>query len=304
MIQLLYGDNEFARAEVLTGLRRDYIEQHGQESVASYEGSELALSDLPQLLQGQSLFADQKLIIIRDACANKTLWEGLSDTLEAMQDVELILVESKPDKRTRTFKWLQAHGEVREFQPLGESQMAEWCRARARQYDIDLSHDLAVFLVARAGTDQWLQDTNLQKLALLGKPLTLDDIMALIEPHPSASVFELLDAILSGRTKQALQTLQTVRSIEDPYKFMGLYASQLYTLALCVHAAGRSAQDIAGESGQHPYVVKKTLALARAVTPEQIKTLVAAASQCDLRLKSTGGNPWLIIETMIGAAKE
>ena len=300
MIQLLFGDNDYARTQAERRIRVAFAEQHGDQSVAIIDGIDAKPADLPQLLQGQSLFADSKLIVLREASANKQLWEGLGDFLDSAGDVDLVLVETKPDKRTRTFKWLQAHAELHEAKLLDERTTISWCETEARRQGIDLSHELAAYLVHRSGTDQWRLYNDISKVALAGKPISRELIDQLVEPHPSASVFDLLDAITSGRRDEALRILRVVRDVEDPYKFMGLLSSQLYALAVCVTADHRPSAVVAKEAGLHPYVAQKTLALAGRLDLARVRQMIQAVDEADERLKSSGAEPWLIVETCVG----
>ncbi len=301
MIQLFYGENDYARTRSYERARDEFIAEHGQHAVTILEGSDVSTADLPQLLQGQSLFADSKLTIIRDASANKQLWEDLGDNLEKFGDVDLLLIEFKPDKRTRTFKWLQKHADVQECKLLDERATISWLQTEARRQGIDLNHELAQYMVERSGTDQWRLHNDLAKLAMSQQPLSRQLITDLIEPHPSASVFDLLDATLSGRRDDAVQALAIVKMVEDPYKFMGLLSSQLYALALCVSADHRPAAIIAKDAGIHPFVAQKTLALARMIDQRRLAHMIEVMTKCDHQLKSTGSNPWTVIESAIGS---
>jgi len=282
--------------------RDEFVAAHGEHSVSVLSGENVTLADLPQLLQGSSLFVPQKLTIIRDMSANKPVWEKLGDFLESADDVDLLLVESKPDKRTRTFKWLTRHAKVQEYRLLDEREAAAWCEAEADRQGVRLGRDAARFLVEYCGTDQWVLRGSIEKLALAGQPATVERIKSIVDPHPSASVFALLDAMLSRRREEALEMLRIIRGQEDPYKFMGLLASQLYTLAVIVHGGERSPQTIAKESSQHPYVVQKLSRLSRQLDADRVQELVRRARACDRSLKSSGSEPWTIIEAMIGAS--
>jgi DNA polymerase III delta subunit len=96
MIRFLYGENDYALSRATARLRDAFNEEHGDQSVSIHEGDQLEPRDLPQLLQGQNLFADTKLTIIRGASGNKALWEGLSDYLEGAGDIDVLFVEGKP----------------------------------------------------------------------------------------------------------------------------------------------------------------------------------------------------------------
>lgn len=300
MIHFLYGENDYALTRAAARLTEEFTKEHGAHSLAQYEGENVQLADLPQLLQGQSLFSDAKLIVIRGASTNKLLWEGLSDFLETAGDVDLLILESKPDKRTRTFKWLQKHAETRECKLLDERETTTWLETESRRLKINLSHEVAGFLVRYSGTDQWRLHNDLEKLSLAEKPITKELVEELIEPNPTASVFDLLDAILTGRQEDAQRLLSIVRVYEEPYKFMGLFVSQLYALALSVVADHRPSQAIAKDAGIHPYVAQKTLALAKKIDRDRLRQIVDRVEECDTAMKSTGGDPWTLIATTVG----
>ena len=55
MIQLFYGDNDYALTRALWRVRDEFLEAHGEHSVAVVQGDSLSMVELPQLLQGASL---------------------------------------------------------------------------------------------------------------------------------------------------------------------------------------------------------------------------------------------------------
>ncbi len=300
MIRFLYGENDYALTRASNRVRDEFVEKYGTESVSVHEGDQLQPSDLPQLLQGQNLFAETRLTIIRQASTNKILWDGLGDFLETAGDIDLLLVDGKPDKRTKTFKWLQKNAEVRECKLLDERETISWLETESRRLGVECNPETARFLVHHSGTDQWRLSNDLMKLSLANKPLSPALIRELIEPNPTASVFDLLDAILTGRQEEAQKLLSIVRVYEDPYRFMGLMISQLYALALCVVADHRPSQQIAKDAGIHPYVAQKTLVLAKRIDRDRLKHIVDRVEECDLALKSTGGDPWTLITATVG----
>lgn len=296
MIQLFYGDNDYARTQAVRRFRDEYLEKNGDQSVDALQGDAVTMMELPQILQGGSLFSSQTLTIITSLSTNKSVWEGLSDFLESAGDIDLLLVETKPDKRTRTFKWLQKNAEVREFKPLDEREVANWLRTHARTYGIELHHDEAAFLVQYSGVEQWRLHHDIEKLALAGKPVSRQLIEELIDPNPSASVFDLLDAIIAGKRDYVQEKVTIIKHTEDPYKFIGLLVSQLYALSVCKAADHKSSQTIAKEAGIHPYVAQKTLIVAQKVSDEKLRRMVDAVMQCDELIKTSGNDPWSMIE--------
>ncbi|MBQ7201927.1 hypothetical protein IJS18_00855 [Candidatus Saccharibacteria bacterium] len=105
MIKIFYGDDRVkANAEIKKLLGEDY---------EIIDGQDLELGDLPNIFMGVSLFADKRNILIRDFSANKAAFEQLENYLNTPHNI--ILLESKLDKRSNTFKALKDKIEIREF---------------------------------------------------------------------------------------------------------------------------------------------------------------------------------------------
>ncbi|MEO5690713.1 MAG: DNA polymerase III subunit delta [Candidatus Saccharimonadales bacterium] len=300
MIQLLFGDNTYSISRATGRIVAEFTEAHGEGSVDTYQAEAISPQDLPQLLQGQSLFSDAKLIVLNTPSTQKALWDGLGEYLEHAGEVDLLITDPKPDKRTKTFKWLQKHADVRECKSLDERETITWLETEARRLGVNCTHEMARFLVRHSGTDQWRLSNDLAKLSLTGKPLSHDLILDVIEPHPEATAFELLDAITAGKHAEAQRLLSIIRDHEEPYRFLGLVISQLYALAVCVESEGRPSQQIAKDTGIHPYVAQKTMVIARSTSREKVLHMISIIEECDLSLKTTGADPWTSISASIG----
>jgi DNA polymerase-3 subunit delta len=297
VITLLTGSNEFALKQALAALRGDFVRQFGAHAVEQVAGETLDANRLADLFQGSSLFASMRLVIVHDMAANKQAWEALANYAEADNpSTTVVIIEPSPDKRTKTYKALTKFATVKEFGELSEHDLATWLQKSAQEMGNSLSGEAAAYLVGRVGTNQWLLWQELQKLSNATETITKAHIDNLTEPNPQASVFELLDAVLGHKTATVKELLGPIAATEDPYKFLGLLIAQVHALAIVKYADGRSADTIAKEAGLHPFVVRKTQGLARTVSQAMLMHIVEAVALCDAQLKSTGAEPWLLIE--------
>lgn len=110
-IKIFTGEDRVrAQAEILRELGEGY---------EVYEGENLAVSDLPGLFLGATLFAaGGRKILVKDLGENKEAWASLAEKIEeyAQTDAEVVIWESKLDKRLAATKALTKAGvEVREF---------------------------------------------------------------------------------------------------------------------------------------------------------------------------------------------
>lgn len=296
MIKLFTGSNAFAIKQAVN----DVVAANPQASLERVEAMELKPGDMPQLLMGASLFSSDKLVIIEELSKNKAIWTGIDELLSGVPDeITLLLVESTPDKRTKAYKWLQKNAEIREFNELDERAAAEWLQTEARNSDVELQPEAARYLVQYVGLDQWRLKGELEKLLLAEVPITKELIQDVTEPHPQATAFELLDAAFGGDQDTLERLLAIVSRSEDPYKFFGLLASQVFALVAVKSAGQRGSDEVAKDLGLHPFVVRKLGGLADRLNQAKINQVVETLAKGDEQLKTTGAEPWQLIGRML-----
>ena len=293
MITVLTGDNSFELARALAAIRADFAGTPEQ-----YDGEELELSQLPDLLLGGTLFATERLVIIKNLSENKKLWDVLPDWLEkADPDTHVVLVEPKPDKRTKTYKELKKNAAVREFTLWSDRDMLvaeKWVANEATHQGMVLDKKLAQQLVARVGLDQWQLFHAIEKLAVLD---TVDaaTIEQVIEPNPTENVFNLLDAALRGDRQKVSDMIRTLQISQDPYMTFGLLAGQVFQLA-ALAVADKPSGEVASAIGAHPYALGKLAPYAKKLGRPGARRILAIFADADMAMKSTGVDPWLLIE--------
>lgn len=299
MIQLFCGENDFARSMAIRLVRDEFVKQHGGQAIELREGTQLSVQDLPQLFQGASLFSPERLVIITDASDNKSVWEVLPEQLPDDPSVTILLNESHPDKRTRTYKWLQKQAEVKSFELLDERRLVEWVQTEGRAAGINFEADVAAFLIRHIGENQWRLYQEIQKLSLANQPMSTALIKEIVDPNPQATAFELLDAAVSGNKGRVEELVAIVKRGEDPYKFVGLLTSQVYALAVCSAAGNRPSATVAKDAGIHPYVASKTMTTAKRLSSEKLSSIIATIADLDTHLKTTGADPWTTIQVSL-----
>jgi DNA polymerase III delta subunit len=88
--------------------------------------------------------------------------------------------------------------------------------------------------------------------------------------------------------------LHTLQQTEDVYKLFGLLSSQVFQLAT-VFVAEKS-DNPAKDFGIHPYVISKLTPIANKLGKRGISNLVEIFAKTDDQIKSSGADPWLLIE--------
>ena len=105
MLKIFYGEDRIrANNEIKNLLGEDY---------EIIEGVELEPSDLPNIFLGASLLSDNRKILIRDLSINKPVFDKLPDYIDTPH--EIILFETKLDKRSSAYKLLKDKIDIQEF---------------------------------------------------------------------------------------------------------------------------------------------------------------------------------------------
>lgn len=293
MITLLLGENSF---EIARGLK--YLETEFDDVAEKVDGEDLELKQLPDLLMGVTLFASKRLVIIKNLSENRSVWEKLPEWLDRISDdVHMVLIEAKPDRRSRTYKALQKVATVRQFPAWTERDGAvaeEWVAQEAERQKIALDKKSIHTIVERVGVDQWQLYYALQKLAVLPQ-VTQSVIEEIVEAHPQENVFNLLDAALKGNVVQVKKMLGVLEANEDSYRLFGLLATQVFQLAV-VSTSARPAGEVAKDLGAHPFALSKLAPHVKKLGKSGISKVVAAMAEADASLKTSAADPWLLIE--------
>lgn len=292
-----------------TGENTYEIQQAVKAVIAAFEGTAervdgmtLELKNIPDLLMGATLFAQKRLVIIKDISQNSSVWEKLPEWIDRISDdIDLILIDSKPDKRTTIYKEVKKRVTTREFPVWGERDQSlaqNWVVTYAQQFDVTLDQRVARHIVGRVGLDQW-ELTNAVDKVLLLDTITIDAIDDIIEPTPSENVFQLFELALDGRRAAVHDMIRTLELIEEPYKLFALLSSQAFQLAGVASASSSSTPS--KDLGIHPFVASKLARHGKRLGSRGAVRILDAFAKADADMKISRGDPWLLIEKALVA---
>ncbi len=288
MIITLTGTNAFLLSQELSRLVHAFAAEYTEMGLEKLDGEEVDFNRIRESLESLPFLASKKMVVLKTPSANKEFTEKAVDLLSAAPEtIDVIIIEPKLDKRLSYYKFLKKHSEYKEYNELDEGGLAKWLMNTAKEQGGSISQTDARYLIERVGAQQQLLWSELSKLLSYDAQITRQTIDLLTEPTPQSTIFELLDAALSGQTKRALTLYAQQRVLKvEPQQILALLAWQLHVLALVKTAGNRDAAAIAKEAKLNPYVVRKNIELARHRTLPEIKALIHKTLKLDIRLKS------------------
>lgn len=283
------GENEFGRSSELKALVDKFVTENGELALEKIDGEETEYNRISEALTSLPFLANKKLVVFKDASANKDFAEKFEPLLKGLPETtELVLAEAKLDKRTSLYKYLKKFSDFREFSKLDAGALVKWLVERASAVGGEISSSDARYLVDRAGENQQKLAKELDKLLTHSLKISRADIDLLVEPMPQSKVFDLLDVAFAGNAKRAMALYQEQRALKvAPQEIIAMLAWQLHLLALAKTGSGISPRQIASDAKISPYSIEKSANLARRLELTQIKQYVSDLVELDERLKSS-----------------
>lgn len=292
MILLLHGDNRFERGEYLAGL----LESRGVEP-EYVDGDTFDIDSLASLTQGQSLFAEDRLVLIDGLSQNSDAWEAFSKWIEKFEvGVDLVILEGRLDKRKLATKSIIKKSTAKEFKLLKEgdsgaavSWLMEWSESKR---GVKLERTAAVELVGRVGFDQGMLVGELDRLLSLGDAFGVDAVRRYTPDRVESKVFGILEAAIKRNHSVVLSELQTLKATSDPYSFLGLITSQLVQFAGVW--ASSDVTKVSSELKLNAYALKSAQRIG--VDGARLERAVGVVAEADYKMKTTSADPWGLVE--------
>jgi DNA polymerase III delta subunit len=308
VIYFYHGENGFAVRRQVETVVAKFTEQHDVEAVTRLDASETEPQSLMAEIVNINMFALQRLMIIRGLENAKTAWEKLGENLHRVPDeIDLVIVMAKPDKRTKTYKELLKLAQVREFPVLKPAELKKWLldETRLAKLKIDTKAiDELLAITSGEHDSQARLATEIAKFHTLGRPVDVELVRQIVEPNLATNAFEILNLAVTGQRQQVVAELKSLReSGEDANKFFGLLTSQVFALAAVTFAG--SGADVARDLKIHPFQLSKARDLARELgglteQKRRIKKITRILAYTDAKMKlARADEAWTLIEVAL-----
>lgn len=284
----LAGSNSFLIDSELNKRLAAFIDLNGDMSVEHIDAESVDPSGLFSRLSSPSLFAPQKLTVIRGLSRNGELSEKFSELLSSSrQDADIILVEAKIDARGKLYKTLKSKTEFIEFGALNPIELSRWIVQYVSSKGGNITTGNANYLVNKVGTNQQMLCGELNKLLLYSSNITQANIDLLVEPGIGSTTFDLANAAFNHDTENAVRLYREQRSLRiDPAVIIGSLAWQLHVLALLKTSGSNDIERIAKDSKMSPWALSKAKHLAEGISLKDLTSAIDQLILIDAKSKS------------------
>jgi DNA polymerase III subunit delta len=277
----LLGGDDMEKSEVATEFADMVDEGLRAFNVERMYGGEMKVSDLLDSANTLPMMVPRRVVIVLEAeklfvpkRESKAAEEELQRLEEFLGDPPahstIVFVCGAMDKRRRVVKQLMTEAQVVNCGVIeNEADAERWVKVRAARDGISLDPATPRALVARTGPDIVRLRAGLERLSLYAmgqSTITPEDVRQAVPAGPEAHTdFGIANAISRNDVREALREL------------------------------GRSL-----EAGMVPFMILGQLRIAAGRLPaRRIKSAVDAVFRTDIALKSSGGDPRILIERLV-----
>lgn len=304
-VYLLYGEETFLKQSYKKKLR-DAIVGQDTMNYNYFEGKGIDIKELISLADTMPFFSEKRLILVEDSGFFKSAADELVEYLPGMPETTcLIFVEEAVDKRGRLFKKLKELGYASEMKRQDSSQLAKWAGSILAQNGKKITSATMNQFLERTGSDMEHIRMELEKLIsyTMGREvISLEDVKDITTIHVSNRIFDMVNAIVLGKTNQAMGLYEDLLALkEPPMRILFLIARQFNQLLLVQEMTeqGMDKGSIASRLKLPPFVVGKMIPQARAFTKEQLLSYVSGCVNMEEDVKTGRLSDGMAVELLL-----
>jgi len=295
MIYFIYGEDSYRAKRKLEEIILGYKKVHKSGLNLIYiDAGESSFKDFYGNLKINSMFAEKKLIILKNVSSNDKFQEEFLksiENIEGLKDIVVIYEDCPADQRTKFFKALQKHAKCQEFGSLQPAMLKKWVAEEFGKSGAKINPEALDLLISFVRNDLWRMSNEIKKLAnyKIGSVIKKEDVELLVKPNIESDIFKTIDAIALKNKKQALGLLHKhLDNGEFPLYLLSMITYQFRNLLIIKDLIEKriSYQAIAKKSGLHPFVVQKTYYACNQFSFEQLKKIYQKIFQIDLDIKT------------------
>ena len=304
MIYFICGEDSYRSKRKLEEIVLGYKEKHKSGLNLIYVDAGINdFKDFYSNLQINSMFAEKKLIILKDVFNNTKFQEGFLENikeLENSKDIIIVYEDNKPDQRTKIFKGLQKNAKCQEFDLLTPINLKKWILSEfsaqggpASSWEnnkVKINEEAINLLINFVGSNLWRMSNEINKLSNYkrGSVVNKEDVDLLVKPNIESDIFKTIDALASKNKKLALFLLHKHLDNGDfPLYLLSMMAYQFKNLLIIkeLSAQGGPASGWQKKSGLHPFVVQKSSYLCNQFSMLELKKIYWKIFQVDADIK-------------------
>lgn len=291
-VYLLYGSEDYLKKLYCDKLTTAIITDKTSMNYSYYEGNDLDLIKIADVVNTLPFFSDRRLVVIENSKLFKNQNE-FNNILKDMPDSTFVVfVEREIDKRNKLYKYVKVNGTVSEMNGLDEANLKLFVASLLEQSGKKIRVNTASYLLDKTGSDMVNIQNEVEKLiGYTGNRdlVTIEDIDKVVTTQITGKIFQMIDAIGSKNQKTALDLYYDLLSVrEKPMSILFLIIRHLNILlqVKSLTTKGLAKSEIAEKVGIPPFSVNKYQGQGRNFTSKGLVFAIEYATNIEEKVKS------------------
>lgn len=295
-VLLFEGEEEQLKQSALLELRRQILPS-GMETLNETVLEDPSVDQLIADAETQPFMSDKRLILIRDYPAlvgRSEADDRLVSYLSLVPETSVLLFycSGKPDGRKKLYTAIKKMGGIVSFSTLRGVELIRFVTDSFHDEGKECDDRTAEYLVFTVGNDTGLLLSEIRKLvSYTGERMKIlaEDISALSTPSTECTVFQMVDAVITGQKNRAFTLLHN--QLLAGTDRMAILAMLLRQCRLLQHVKimqyeKRSMDFIRSSLGVSSYALEQYLRQASGYSGSQIKNAVRICFDTEYAVKS------------------
>lgn len=249
-----------------------------------------------------SLFAADRVVVVKHAeLAGKEPTEILLQAcVNPVPGITLIVEHTGGGRQKAMVKKFAKVAEVHKADTLKDNERRSWLMEEFRSHGVRPTPDVAAAVLESVGSDlRELASAVSQLVSDTEGELTVEAVRAYYVGVAEVAGFDIADQAVAGRADRALaSTRRALQLGTSPVSIAAALARKVGDIAKLRGVRGNPDQ-LARTVGMHPYVVKKTMQVARQWSGDAVSHAVIIVSDLDAEVKGQGGDPEFALENAV-----
>lgn len=284
-------------------------------NIFEHEGKKYDIVSVKEAIDALPVFSDRKLLLFtnsgvfqttgKDSATKdyKLFWEEIID--EIPKNVYILFDEDKIDKRSSLYKKLLKQNSIVEFSYLSEEKMINWTVSLFKTMGKIIGPHDAKYLIEITQDGMTAVKKEAEKISAYTADrisITRQDIDDVTVPIVENRVFDMVDALLSKKPREALAMLNDLLLLkEEETRILGAISSNLDKLLTTklLNDDNMEKSIIASKTKLAPFIVGKYIALSSKYKTDDIKAILSRCVEIDRQFKQNKCDKSVVLQTFI-----
>jgi DNA polymerase III subunit delta len=318
MLIFLYGKDSFRSRQQLKKMIDKFKSDRDPDgyNVARLDCEKEETGKVLEQLLAIPFLAPKRMVVLENLLVSKNK-ELRADILKRVEEKTLpetniiIFWEGNDKFRTKDAKTFMARlvkeKYVQLFDELFGAKLSGWIAGEVVSREGKINNSAINYLSQHVGGDMWRLNTIIDQLIVYrsGEDIRVEDVELFLEQKVDDNIFNLVDAIVGGRTEKVFGMIQEqYRQGKDPLYVFAMILRQFRILIelrdLFDRDSSMQSNVMAKKLGIHPFVVKKSFPFVQRYDMGKLKNIYKQLLEFDIQTKTGQGDPLVLLDVFVG----